>query len=238
MDQPRRGALARGAASFTGAVLACAWFATTALATAVGRPELEARTITSSDGVWRLWTVPTDPLGRGPSDHRMIYGDAVAWEGRLPFTMRDAHVTPDGSVVGIASVHPSAKREHIVAIRIDPSGRARVLAAKERRGPRDPWSELDAAGVTLTVYLDDPTAEDSRSWMIDLAARDPSLRRDDPSDAYVNFEWRCDPMRTAPQPDASAIVDCSAAPIVDLVPTGELVLATASAEARCRYAIG
>lgn len=110
----------------------------------------------SRSGIWRLEIDPTMPYAVGAADYRMWRKEEVVWSGRLPLTLAEIVVTDTGCVFGAAVVlGTSIERRDVVAVRVDPSGGARVLASVRWRSPVGPHGPCRPVLKSIRLLEDD-----------------------------------------------------------------------------------
>lgn len=170
----------------------------------------------------------------GPSDHRLSRGAVVVWEGRLPFTLRDALVTRDGTVFATSSVRSADRNgDDGIVLRIDVDGRAVKLVGVNRRpwpihgDPPMPTIELDADERTLTASF--AGFEPYRAPTTFDVAQASEADGEVPDDSRA--KWSVDSSYVAPVARGSEPIDLGTAARAELVPLGEVELA----DARDRY---
>lgn len=122
-------------------------------------PPLNPKTYASPSGQYRLFVDPSHIHGQGPATYRLTLGDAVAWSATLSYTLVDATLADDGTVIGYAYSHGygdfAAPGDLVIAI-LAPDGKPRL----EQRLPRQPSLMLEADPVPfVTGMLIDPQAD-------------------------------------------------------------------------------
>lgn len=101
---------------------------------AFGDTRVQPTTYTSPAGTCELFIDPSDPAGNGPADYRLTRAGEVQWAIQLPFTLRAADVTDDGSSGGFATLprSPDAPRGSLLVAVLSSAGEVLVKDVVER----------------------------------------------------------------------------------------------------------
>jgi len=146
-----------------------------------GLPDpLDPREVRSASGAAVLFVDPSDDDGAGAGLHRLTVGGEVAWERELPYTLFEAAVADDGTVVG-ASYSQGRQRyggRFLVTV-IDPSGEVLAQHEQEREAvimhaPASPTCRrvlvLEGQVQALVrVIRPAPREADEAWWIYDLS---------------------------------------------------------------------
>lgn len=193
-------------------LLACVW--TSSLLAWGSLPVLQPTDYRSPSGEYHWRVDPTERSGAGPASYTLLRSAVPVFSGTLDLTLRDAAVSDDGALLGVAYSEGNYRDggDFVVAI-VDTTGAMRELAREPRESsrylhtPANPLGRgvvIDGVGERAYVRIEDADVNRaSESWWIFALPDGTPIsriqpRESQPDNAALRRIWSVRPLPGTP----------------------------------------